>query len=75
VMNVEVSQRECGERGGRKENVRGHGAGILEASLRVIGVDDCEASGGGVEKAFRGEEVQSHNITPSEVPRQKGNSR
>jgi len=66
VMNIEVSQCECGKRGHRKYNIRGNRAGIVETALRAVGVDYGETSRRGVKKAVGGEEVQSHNITPSE---------
>jgi len=74
VVDVEVTQRECGERGGRKYNIRWNGAGIVETALCAVGVDNHEASRRRVEKAVRGEEVQSHNITPFEEAGQEGNS-
>jgi len=74
-MNVKVSQRESGERGQGKYNIRGNGAGIVETTIRAIGVDDRKTSGGGVAETIRGEEVHSHNITPAERPGQEGNSR
>jgi len=73
VVDIEVTQRERGERGRRKYNVWRNGAGIVEAALRAIGVDDCKASRGGIKKAVRGEEVQSHDITPSEEAGEEGN--
>jgi len=45
---------------------------IIETTLRAVGVNDSKTSRGGVKKAVRGEEVQCHNITPSEEARQKG---
>jgi len=71
-MNVKVPQRQRGERGHRKNKIRRNGAGIVETTLRAVGVNDSKASCCGVEKAIRGEEVQCHNITPSEKTRQEG---
>jgi len=74
VVNVQVTQRESGEGGRGKNNIRGNRAGVVETTLRAVRVDDREASRGGVEKTVRGEEVQCHNITPSEEAGQEGNS-
>jgi len=65
VVDIEVTQRKRGESGYGKYNVRWNRAGIVEATFCTIGVDNREASRGGVEKPVRGEEVQSHDITPS----------
>jgi len=62
---VIVPKSERGEMGYRKYNVRGDGAGVVATTFGARGVDYREASGRGVEKAVRGEEVQGHNITPS----------
>jgi len=74
VVNVEVTQHECGEGGRRKYNIRGNRAGIVETTLRAVAVDDHKTSRGGVKETVRGEEVQSHNITRSEKGGQEGNS-
>ena len=74
VVNVEVAQCERGEGGNREDKIRGNRAGVVETTLRAVRIYDRETGRGGVEKAVRGEEVQSHNITPSEKPRQEGNS-
>jgi len=74
VVNFEVSKRECGEREGRKFNLRSHRAGVVQPTLRTVGVDDREASGGRVKEAVRGEELQCHNITPAKQLGQKRNS-
>ena len=73
MVNVQVTQGEGGESGRGENNIWGNGAGIGETTLRAVGVDDRKTSGGGVEKTVRGEEVQSHNITPTEKPGQEGN--
>ena len=74
MVYIKVAQRERGERGRGKNNIRGNGAGIVETTLRAIGVYDRKTSRGGVKETVGGEEVQSHNITPSEKPGQEGNS-
>jgi len=67
-MNVEVSQGEGGESGSGEYKIGVEGAGIIKTTLRAIGVDDRETSGRGVEETVRVEEVQGHNITPTENP-------
>jgi len=57
VVDVEVAQRERGERGNGEYNVRWDRTGVVEASLGTIGVDDRETSRGGVKETVRGEEV------------------
>ena len=52
--------------GNGENDIRWNRAGIVELTLRAVGVDDHETSGGGVEKTVGSEEVQSHNITPGE---------
>jgi len=74
VVDVEVTQRECGEMGCRKYNLQWNGAGIVEMTLPAVGVDDRKATGGRFENAVRGEEVQGHDIIPSEEAGQEGNS-
>jgi len=73
VVDVGIAQGECEERGRRKNNVRRDGAGVAETTLCAVRVDDREASRRGVEKIVRDEEVQSHNITPSEKAGQERN--
>jgi len=72
MMNIKVPQRQRGERGHRKNNIRRNGSGIVETTLRAVGVNDSKTSCGGVKKAVRGEEVQCHNITPSKKTWQEG---
>ena len=74
MVNIEVAQRECGERGRRKNNIRGNGAGIVETTLRAVGVYDRKASRRGVKETIGGDEVQTHNVTPSEKAGQEGNT-
>jgi len=74
VVDVEVCKRERGERGRRKYNLQRDRVGVVQPTVRSVGVDNREASGGRVKEAVRGEEVQSHNITPAKKPGQKGNS-
>jgi len=73
-VNVEVTQRECGDGGRRKNNIRGNGAGIVEMTFRAVGVYDRKTRRERVKETVRGKEVQSHNITPSEKAGQDGNS-
>ena len=74
VVDVEVTQRECGERGCRKYNLWWNGASIVETTLCAVRVANRETSRGRVEKTVRGEEVQCHDITPSEEAGQEGAS-
>jgi len=74
VVNVKVTQRERGEIGRGKNNIRGNGAGIVETTLRAVRDYDRKTSRGGVKQTVSGEKVQSDNITPPEKTRQEGNS-
>jgi len=74
VVNVEVTQRECGEGRRRNDNRRGKRAGVVETTFRTVGVDDRKSSRRRVKEPVRGEEVQSHNITLSEQMGPEGNS-
>jgi len=73
VMDVQITQRQSGKGAGGKNNVQWDRAGVVGATLGTVGVDYRDACGGGVEKTVRGEEVQSHNVTPSEETGQEGN--
>ena len=74
MVNVKVTQRERGESRRGKNNIRGNGAGVVETTFRALRVYDRETSRRGVKETVRGEEVQSHDITPSEKTGQEGNS-
>jgi len=66
VRYIQITQREGGEGAGGKNNIRWDRASIVGAALGAVRVDHHETTGGRVEKTVRGEEVQCHNITPSE---------
>jgi len=73
LVNIQVTQCEGGEGGRGKDNIWGNGAGVVETTFCAVRIDDREAGCGWVEKTVRGEEVQCHNITPSEEAGQEGN--
>jgi len=64
-MDIQVTQREGGKGAGGENNVQWDRASVVGTALGAVRVDYRETSGGGVEEAVRGEEVQSHNIIPS----------
>ena len=66
VLDIQITQCEGGKGAGGKNDVRWNRASIVGTALGAVRVDYRETSGGGVEKAVGGEEVQCHNITPSE---------
>jgi len=73
VVDIKVTQGQGGEGAGGENNFRGNGASVVGEALSAVRVDYSEASGRGVKKAVGGEQVQSHNVTPSEKAGQEGN--
>ena len=74
-MYVEVTKGEGRKGAGGENDVRWDRARVVRATFGAVGIDDREASGGGVEKTVGGEMVKCHYIAPPKEPREKGNSR
>jgi len=75
VVNIQVTQGECGKGGGGEDNVWRDRAGVVGATLGAVRVDYREGCGGGVEETIGGEKVEGHNISPPKKPWKEGNSR
>jgi len=73
VIDIQVTQRESGNGAGGENNVRWNRASIVGTALGAVRVDYRETIGRGIKKAVRGEEVQSHHVTPSEKAGEEGN--